>query len=312
MALLLAACHGKKDSGLVLEGRVEREQLSVVSKLPGKIAELRVAEGDEARAGDTLVVLELPEVDARKTQARGAYTSAQAQYDMARKGATANQLVQLKAKVAGLKEQLDFAEKSAGRLKRLLADSLVSQQKYDEVYAKYQGARNQYIAAVAELDDAGNGARAEQQQMALGQQERALGAIDEVNVAEQEKYIRAPQAMSVETITLKQGELALPGYTLVSGFLKQTTYFRFTLPEARLAAVQKGKEVKVYIPYLKKSIAGKVTWIKALSAYANITSAYPDYEQGQTLYEIKVTPLQAADADGLIIKSAVQLDLATK
>lgn len=305
-------CGSKKNKAVILEGKIEREQLSVVSKLAGKIRQVNITEGDTVNAGDTLIILELPEVDAKKAQARGALTSAEAQYNMAKKGATANQLVQLRAKVDGLKEQLDFAEKSAGRLKNMLIDSLIPQQKYDEVFAKYQGARNQYIAAVAELNEAGKGARIEQQQMAAGQQERALGAVSEVGVAEAEKFIIAPQSLIVDNISLKKGELALPGYALVSGFIKETTYFRFTIPEKQLAWIKKGEQVNVFVPYNNKTVRGKVVWIKALNAYANITSAYPDFEQGQALYEIKVIPQNPADAEELIVKSTVTLDLTTK
>lgn len=312
LSLAILSCGARKNKNTVLDGKIERDQLSIVSKLAGKISQVNIQEGDDVAAGDTLLLLELPEVDAKKTQAQGALVSAEAQYNMARKGATANQLVQLKAKVAGLKEQLDFAEKSERRLKNMLADSLIPQQKYDEVFAKYQGARNQYIAAVAELNEASSGARTEQQQMAAGQQERALGAVSEVGVAEAEKFIKAPQSFTVDNISLKKGELALPGYTLVSGFLKESTYFRFTISEKQLSSVSKGQEVTVSVPYNNKTIQGKVVWIKALNAYANITSAYPDFEQGQTLYEIKVVPLDPAAAEDLIVKSTVKLDLTSK
>lgn len=308
-ALLLTSCGGKKKNENLLEGKTEREQISLASKLAGKVQKIRVSEGEMVEAGDTLLVLEIPEVEAKKAQAKGAVSSAEAQYRMAKKGATQGQITQLNAKVSGLKEQLDFAEKSMSRLKNMLKDSLISQQKFDEVFAKYQGAKNQYIAAVAELTEAKNGARVEQQLMALGQQERALGALDEVGVAEKERFVKAPQKMSVESITLKEGELALPGYSLVSGFLNNATFFRFTATEQQAAKVKTGQEVSVLAPNEHKSIKGKIAWIKPLSAYANITSAYPDYEQGQSLFEIKVVPLSPGEAGSLLIKGTVQLDL---
>jgi HlyD family secretion protein len=96
----------------------------------------------------------------------------------------------------------------------MLKDSLVPQQTYDEIFAKYQGAQAQYIAVQAELDEAKKGARIEQQTMARGQKERAIGALQEAETADQERYIVAPQDMSIETITLNLGELALAGYTI--------------------------------------------------------------------------------------------------
>lgn len=300
----------KIEDSLQFQGKIERDQISVVSKIPGKVQQILVNEGDEVKQGQTLFILEIPEVDAKKSQAEGAVNSAQAQYQMAKKGATDNQLKQLRAKVAGLKEQMDFAEKSNQRLKNMLRDSLVSQQSYDEVYAKYQGARNQYLAAMAELADAENGARIEQQQMALGQTERALGALQEVGVAEAERFVKAPQNMTIETINLKMGELALAGYSIANGFLEQTTFFRFTIPEKQIGKINKNQEVMISVPYKNNlKIKGKVIAIKALSAYANISTAYPDFDQQQSLYEVKVVPLNTKEAAKLLTKANVILDL---
>ncbi|MGB3063267.1 HlyD family secretion protein [Sphingobacterium thalpophilum] len=291
-----------------IEGKVEREQVSVVTKVPGKIAKIFVEEGDLVHAGDTLAILSIPEVDAKEEQAKGALQSADAQYNMAVKGATKGQLVQLQAKVDGLKEQYEFARKSIGRLEALLLDSLIPQQKYDETYAKYQGAKNQYLAAQAELEEARNGARREQQIMALGQKERALGAVSEVNVAAQEKYVIAPQDMSVETINLKIGELAMAGYPIINGYLDRSTYFRFTLPENQIGNLQKGGAVEVEIPYLNhKKVSAKVVSIKALNAYANIASAYPDFDPQLAVFELKVVPEDAAGTKDLLTKTLVIL-----
>lgn len=291
-----------------LEGKVEREQITIVTKVPGKVAQIRVQEGDFVHTGDTLVILDIPEVVAKAEQAQGALQSAEAQYNMATKGATRGQLLQLQAKVDGLKEQYEFAEKSINRLKNLLSDSLVSQQQYDETYAKYQGAKNQYVAGRAEMEEARDGARYEQQIMALGQKERALGAVSEVQAAAQERYLIAPQDMSVETVNLKVGELATPGYAIVNGYINNSTYFRFTAPENKIGQLKKGSEVTMLVPYLdNKEINGRIVAIKALSSYANIATAYPDYDNQLTVFEVKVVPQDSADVNDLLTKTLVLL-----
>jgi HlyD family secretion protein len=313
LTFLNCKSEDKKESNkeeTIFKGKIERDQISVVTKVPGKIQQILANEGDEVKAGETLFVLQLPEVDAKKSQAEGAVNSAEAQYKMAKKGATDNQLKQLRAKVSGLKEQMDFAEKSNKRLKNMLKDSLVPQQSYDEVYAKYQGAKNQYLAAVAELADAENGARIEQQEMALGQKERALGALQEVGVAEAERYIKAPQNMTVETINLKVGELALAGYSIANGILQESTYFRFTIPEKQIGKLQKNQIVSMTVPYKDNlKINGKIVSVKALNSYANISTAYPNVDQQQSLYEIKVVPTDLKQASQLLTKANIILDI---
>lgn len=303
---LLAGC-GQKDKKAPVQGKTEQEEISVVGKLAGRIHTLKVREGETVKKGDTLAILDIPEVDAKRAQAAGAVESATAQYRMSVTGATQNQLAQLNAKKAALEEQYAFAEKSVSRLKNMIADSLIPQQTYDEAYAKLQGAKAQLTAVNAEIDDVKNGVRIEQQQMALGQKNRALGALQEVSTAENERYILAPADMTIETITLKQGELALPGYTLFKGTLPGRTYFRFTLPESELTKIKKGMKVDVHVVYANKDIPCTISVVKQLPAYANIATAYPDYEMQQSLFEIHAVPIHPSDVSDIFSRTTVTL-----
>lgn len=307
IAGILTSCENKPKVSQTIQGKTEREEIAVVGKITGRIDKILVSEGDFVKKGDTLAILEIPEVDAKKSQAQGAVKSAQAQYEMSVHGATANQLAQLYAKKSALVEQYEFAKKSLARMNAMVKDSLVPQQQYDEVFAKYQGAKSQMIAVDAEIADVKNGVRIEQQTMALGQKDRAQGALEEVQVAEKERYIIAPQDMKIESITLKLGELALPGYTLFKGSLNNSIYFRFTIPESQLANYAEGKEINVHIPYKNRDIKGKIRNIKQIGAYANIATAYPDYEVQDALYEILIDPINIQQANDILSKTTVTL-----
>lgn len=307
LALSVASCSKKSNDNIPIQGKVERDELAIVGKIAGRIDKILVQEGDFVKKGDTLAILDIPELVAKKAQAKGAVKSAAAQYDMSVQGATANQLKQLNAKKAALTEQYQFAKKSLERLEIMVQDSLIPQQQYDEVYAKYQGAKAQIIAVDAEIADVNNGVRLEQQLMALGQQDRAMGALDEVVVAENEQYIIAPQDMKIETITLKLGELALPGYTLFKGSLNETTYFRFTVPESKVNQYAIGNEVFIDVVYKNVTIKGVIKNVKQIGAYANISTAYPDYDIQDPLYEVVVNPMDVNQAKELLAKSTVLL-----
>lgn len=307
-AALLVGC-AQKPGEAPLQGKTEQEEIAVTGKIAGRIQRLLVREGDFVHKGDTLAILDIPEVAAKRAQAAGAVESAAAQYQMSVAGATRNQLAQLQAKKSALQEQYDYAQKSVSRLKNMVQDSLIPQQTYDEAYAKYQGAKAQLAAVQAEIADVAHGVRMEQQEMALGQKNRALGALQEVAVAENERYVIAPADMTVSTITLKEGELALPGYTLFKGPMPGTTYFRFTIPENELGKIKKGMAVKVHLVYADRDIPATITEVKQLPAYANIATAYPNYEIQQSLFEIRVTPVNAAEAQEIFSKTTVTLQL---
>ena len=307
-SILLTGCGNKENTKDFIQGKTEKEQIAVVGKIAGRIQTINVSQGDFVHKGDTLAILDIPEVAAKKAQAEGAVTSASAQYQMAQHGATANQIKQLNAKKRALEEQYAFAQKSLSRLDAMVKDSLIPQQQYDEVFAKYQGAQAQLTAVNAEIADVQNGVRIEQQVMALGQQDRAKGALMEVNTAEKERYIIAPQDMTIETITLKVGELALPGYTLFNGTLDNSTYFRFTVPESQLKNYNKGADIEVTVPYKDNlKIRGTIKNIKQIGTYANIATAYPDYDMQDPLYELTINPKDQNTARNILNKTTVTI-----
>lgn len=305
-ALSLVACKNDNPDQLT-EGKTKKEIVSFAPKVTGRILKIFVQEGQTVKAGDTLAMLDVPEVSAKIAQAKGATAAATAQAQMAKNGATADQLRQLKAKQKGLAEQFEFAQKSYKRASNMFKDSLMSPQNYDEIFAKYQGAKAQLDAVNAELHDVEIGTRIEKIEMALGQEDQARGALQEANVAYSERYIIATNDMEIETISLNVGELATAGYALFNGYIPNTTYFRFTIPESKISKYQKGMTVNMKSTYGNQEFSGKIISIKQLTKYADITTAFPDYQPEDAVYEIKVIPTDRAKVNGLLVNSSVTL-----
>ena len=304
--LSLVACKSDK-SDVILEGKTKKEIVSFAPKVTGRILKIYVEEGQTVKAGDTLAMLDVPEVSAKIAQAKGATAAATAQAQMAKNGATADQLRQLKAKQKGLAEQDEYAQKSFKRAQNMYKDSLLSPQSYDEIFAKLQGAKAQYDAVNAELHDVEMGTRIEKIEMALGQENQARGALQEANVAYSERYVIATNDIEIETITLNVGELATAGYALFNGYIPNTTYFRFTIPESKISKYQKGMTVNMKSTYGNQEFSGKVVSIKQLTKYADITTAFPDYQPEDAVYEIKVIPTDRAKVNALLVNSSVTL-----
>ena len=65
IGLLTGGCqsNAKKE---ILEGKVKRDALTIVSKYPGRIIEHFVEEGQNVQKGDTLALLDMPEVRLKK------------------------------------------------------------------------------------------------------------------------------------------------------------------------------------------------------------------------------------------------------
>lgn len=306
LATTLVAC-GETKTQQGFEGKTKKEIISFSPKVTGRILEMYVEEGQTVKAGDTLAKLDVPEVSAKIAQAQGATEAAQAQAKMARNGATQDQLRQLKAKQKGLREQYEFANKSYNRARNMYRDSLMSPQSYDEVIAKYQGAKAQLDAVNAELHDVERGTRYEKIDMAQGQANQAMGALQEARVAYSERYVIATNDMEIETISLHKGELATAGFALFNGYVPNSTYFRFTVPESKISQYQKGKTVDMKTTYGNLQFQGKIVGIKQLTKYADITTAFPDYNPEDAVYEVKVIPTDRSKISPLLVNSSVVL-----
>ena len=304
--ITLSGCKEAKPERAIV-GKTKKEVVSFSPKLTGRILKVYVEEGQTVKIGDTLALLDVPEVSAKIAQAQGATSAARAQVQMAKNGASPDQLRQLKAKQKGLQEQFNYAQKSFSRAKNMYRDSLLSPQNYDEYFAKYQGAKAQLDAVNAELHDVQLGTRYEKIEMAQGQANQAMGALQEANVANSERYVIATNAMEIETIALNKGELATAGYPLFTGYIPETAYFRFTIPESKIAKYQKGMSVKMVVNYSNKTFSGKIVAIKQLAKYADITTAFPDYEPEEAIYEIKVIPENADSTADILVNSNVTL-----
>ena len=304
--LSLVACKNDNPDQLT-EGKTKKEIVSFAPKVTGRILKIYVEEGQTVKAGDTLAMLDVPEVSAKIAQAKGATAAATAQAQMAKNGATADQLRQLKAKQKGLAEQYEYAQKSFKRAQNMYKDSLLSPQNYDEAFAKLQGAKAQYDAVNAELHDVEIGTRLEKIEMAIGQENQARGVLQEANVAYSERYIIATNDMEIETISLNVGELATAGYALFNGYIPNTTYFRFTIPESKISKYNKGMTVNMKSTYGNQEFSGKIVSIKQLTKYADITTAFPDYQPEDAVYEIKVIPTDRAKVNNILVNSSVTL-----
>lgn len=306
LATLLSSCSSSVPEKPV-QGKIKKEIISFTPKVTGRILKIYVQEGDLVHTGDTLAMLDVPEVDAKLAQVSGVVKAATAQKTLADNGATENQRKQLKAKLNAAKEQFMYAEKSYNRSKAMFDDGLIAPQQFDEITAKYNAAKEQQDAVQAEWNEVEKGVRYETKDAAAGQQQQALGVLQEVEIAYSEKYIIATNTMEIETITLHEGELATAGFSLFNGYIPNSTYFRLTIGEKQIGNFPKGKELTLEIPYLKQEIKVKVQNIKQLARYADVTSPYPNLEMDEAFYELKLIPADSGDWSNLLVNASVLL-----
>ena len=274
-----------------IQGQVEVSEYRVSSKVPGRILEIRVKEGDYVNVGDTLAILDAPEVRAKMTQAQSAENAAAAMDEMANNGARQEQVRGAFAVLQQAKAGLDIAQKSYNRVQRLFDDGVMTAQKRDEAFANYKALEAQVKAAQSQYDMARNGARTEEKKAAAAQVNRAKGAVAEVNSYIHETMQIAQMAGEVSDVYPKVGELIGTGSPIMSVSLMNDIWGTFNVREDQLDGMKVGSIVTAFVPAFKKEIRMKVYYIKDQGSYAVWKATKSNGQYDLKTFEVKARPM---------------------
>lgn len=257
---------GKTDE--ILQGQAEVNEYRVSSKIPGRILEFRVHEGQMVKAGDTLAIIEAPEVEAKMAQAQAVKTAAEAQNTKAEKGARQEQIQAAYEMWQKAKTGREITEKSYNRISNLYKEGVVSAQKYDEVLAQYNAAVSTEKAAKAQYTMAVNGAQEEDKEMAAAQVKQAEGVVAEVISYVNETILTAYADGEITEIYPHVGELVGTGAPIMSVARMDDMWATFNVREDYLKTLRVGSEFEAYIPALDTTATMRIDYMKDLGDYA--------------------------------------------
>lgn len=284
---------GKADD--VIQGEIEVSEYRVSSKVPGRILELRVKEGDYVHVGDTLAILDAPEVEAKKTQAESAEDAAAAMKAMADNGARRQQIQGAFEVWQQAKAGLEISKKTYDRVQRLFNEGVMSAQKRDEAFAAYKAYEAQERAAKSQYDMAREGVRKEERAAAAAQVNRARGAVQEVSSYINETVQIAQVEGEVSDIYPKVGELVGTGSPIMSISIMSDVWGTFNVREDQLNGLKTGSEFTAYSPAFKKDIKMKVYYIKDQGSYAVWKATKSNGQYDLKTFEVKARPVGKLD-----------------
>ena len=276
----------------LIQGQVEVSEYRVSSKVPGRILEIRVKEGDFVKAGDTLAILDAPEVRAKMEQARSAEDAASALELKAQNGAREEQIRGAYNVLQQAKAGYEIAEKSYNRVQRLFDEGVMSAQKRDEAYASYKALEAQMKAAQSQYDMAVNGARREDKMAAAAQVGRARGAVQEVTSYIHETVQIAQMDGEVMDIYPKFGELVGTGSPIMSIAVMKDLWGTFNVREDQLNGLEIGKTFTAFVPAFNKEIQMKVYYMKDQGSYAVWKATKANGQYDLKTFEVKARPVE--------------------
>ena len=276
----------------IIQGQVEVSEYRVSSKVPGRILEIRVKEGDYVKAGDTLAILDAPDVRAKMEQAQSAESAAAALELKAKNGARKEQIQGAFSVLQQAKAGFEIAEKSYNRVQRLFDEGVMSAQKRDEAFASYKAMEAQMKAAQSQYDMAVNGARMEDKLAASAQVGRARGAVQEVNSYIHETVQIAQKEGEVTDIYPKVGELVGTGSPIMSIAMMDDMWGTFNVREDQLNDMRVGSEFTVFVPAFNKDVKMKVYHLKDQGSFAVWKATKANGQYDLKTFEVKARPVE--------------------
>ena len=280
-----------RPKAIVIQGEAEATEYRVSGKIPGRIEEFRADEGQSVRKGDTLVLIDSPEIRSKIAEANAAKAAAVAQKNKAYNGAQQEQIdgayeMWQKALVGE-----EVMRKSFERISELHEEKVVSDQKYDEVKAQYDAAYATARAAKSQYDMAVKGARQEDKDAAVALVERANAAVELVNSYMDEIVLTAPADGIIAARYPKVGELVGQGSPIMTIQDLDDMWFTFNVREDRLEGMKSGDKLNLTVPALgNKHITATVYYIAVRESYATWRATKEIGEFDTKTFEVRARP----------------------
>ena len=206
---------GHAEQGVVLNATgyiVAAHKIELAAKVIGKVRWIGVDKGDKVKQGQVLVRLEDDEYRAQLDQAKGNLANLEARLAELVHGSRPEEIAQALANLNSAKADMENARVSLERTRKLVAQSVMSQQNLDDAQARYDSAAAKANSLQKAYDLVRIGPRQEQIDAMRGQVEQARGAVAyaETNLAN--TIIRSPVTGTILERAVEIGEFVTTSF----------------------------------------------------------------------------------------------------
>ena len=294
-------------------GRIEGDHVIVASKFAGRIAAVKVREGDTVVPGQVLAVIEDAQAQARVNQARAAVAALEAQ---ARAGRAALAVLtrevplaidrmqagvaRAEASVAKAQAAQDQASREAERMRTLLAKGFIATQRVEqsdlvvtEAAAESISLRNAAMQAEKQLAEARLGPdriRAREAEVAAleAQRDQAKAALAEAESVLADLTITAPTGGVVMTRVRDTGEMVAAGSPIFDLVDLDKLYLKVYVPELLIGKLRLNAPARVYTDaFPSMAVPATLRFISSRAEFTPKEVQTPD-ERVKLTYAVKL------------------------
>jgi len=232
-------------------GRIEATEVDVATKLPGRIVDVLVEEGEFVKAGQVLARMQVQTLNAQRDealahrqQALQAVAGAEAQVALRESDRAA-----MDAVVVQRETELDAARRRLTRSEVMAEAGSLTPQQLDDDRARVRSAEAALTASRAQVDAARAAITSARTQVtgARSAVRAAAATIARIDADLADCELRAPRDGRVQYRVAEPGEVVAPGGKLLNLVDLTDVHMTFFLPEAVAGRVAIGSEVRVVL-----------------------------------------------------------------
>jgi multidrug resistance efflux pump len=246
--------RGARDDVVNYTGTIEARDVRLGSLVGGRIAEIRVDEGDSVRAGDVIVRFESNLLDPQVGEQLAHVAQAKAALDRTVSGPRREAIERARI-------EWERDEKERRRQEALRDQHLTSDEAYEAAAAVAESARQTY-------DELKAGSRSEDEREAIAVLGAAEKRLEYLRRQLDELLVRAPGAGVVQTLDLRPGDIVPANQPVATLLLHGDAWVHVYVPETRLGTVHVGQSARLSIDtYPERMFAARVISVRDRAEY---------------------------------------------
>ncbi len=245
-AYFLFRPHDDDKAALALYGNIDIRDVNLGFRVSGRIAEVRLDEGDTVKAGDVLARLDPEPFEREVRESEGNAAATAAHLAMLKAGYRPEEVAQARAMRDERAATLANAARLLARQTELRGTGATSQKQYDDALA----AKNEAAARLASADQAlrqqRNGYRKEEIAEAGANLARADAALAQSRLHREDAVLRAPSDGVILTRVIEPGAILASGGSAFTLSLTRPVWARVYVSGPDLGRIAQGTRVQVY------------------------------------------------------------------
>jgi HlyD family secretion protein len=230
-----------------LSGNVDVHQVELAFRVSGRIAAVKVQEGDKVSTGQVLAELDPVPFRTDVDSAKADVAQAQAQLDKTRRGFRVEEVGQARATVAQRAADLENARVTLQRQQQLVAAGLVTHQQIDDAQARVHMSEAALAAAREQLTLELHGSRIEDIESQEALLASAQARLEKTQTALSDATLSAPSNGIISVRARELGAIVQAGQTVYTLTLNDPVWIRAYVAQPRLGRIKPGMSVKVTI-----------------------------------------------------------------